>query len=229
MALINFIIFALVNKDESINHRGDTSNIWYLSFELYTNILLSISFSLLITVRYITMPLIMSILVTTFGFYIIFICIIDQNYYFKSFAAASHALTNIKFYLSLICVSGFTFIVGCTIYAYVFLFSESICYQLKVKNHNKELVKKNKCESSHISSKHLNILNNKKFSEQSQNIFYDSKIQLNLNQYSNQRNILSINNKSKSGKSCVISTLMAQNFLDKKPKQIILTGRKTFN
>jgi magnesium-transporting ATPase (P-type) len=109
--VISLIIFSLSGAEE-ILYKGRTQNIWILSLKNYISTLIIVSANLLINTNYIVLYLPLSIGITTFLLFIIFLIF---NHYgllfeFNSKASIFPSLSSPLLYLTVIFVSCFSFV-----------------------------------------------------------------------------------------------------------------------
>ena len=134
--IVAFYIVVYVDYHCAFNNKGDYDNIWYVSIKIYTNILISISITLFLNIRYITIffPI---ILFLSFALYIIFLIISHYLIEFKSCATVIDTLRSEKFYFDIFIVVCIQFIVDYFSESSKFLFPKEISAQLMILNKNK--------------------------------------------------------------------------------------------
>ncbi len=134
--IVAFYIVVYVDYHCAFNDKGDYGNIWYVSIKIYTNILISISITLFLNIRYITIffPI---ILFLSFALYIIFLIISHYLIEFKSCATVIDTLRSEKFYFDIFIVVCIQFIVDYFSESSKFLFPKEISAQLMILNKNK--------------------------------------------------------------------------------------------
>ena len=224
VGFVNYVILIFSNKENMLNEEGDSSSLWYLSFQLYTNIIISMSCTLTVTVRYMTLLYVLSVIITTFGFYFSFVFYANSVPTFASFGSILVSFKSIHFYLGLLCVCVLSFVVDYTIYCYQFLFSSAFSYQLMVKNHNKELSKNKRtfCSKNNLAkSKSFHNKNRSIIEDQTKNeMFYDSKVFLKINVIPQNDMTKKLSKKSKSNSFYKNTTEIPQPFEEAKSQHL---------
>ena len=141
ISTITFYIVVYVDYHCAFNIRGDYGNMWYVSIKIYTNILISISITLFLNIRYIIIwfPI---ILFLSFGLYIAFLFCIHFLVEFNSCATVIETFKSEKFYFNIILVVCIQFIVDYVSESSKFMFSKEISAQLMILNGNKKKTNK---------------------------------------------------------------------------------------
>jgi magnesium-transporting ATPase (P-type) len=126
--IFSIIIFFLCLIRQILSLKGHYGSIWYLSLKSYTCILVVVSANLLINNNFITLYLPLSILITTFLLYIIFLIL---NHYgilfeFNSKASIFSSLSSPVFLLSVFFISCLIIIIDYSLKLFNFLFSHSL-------------------------------------------------------------------------------------------------------
>ena len=103
---INFFFFIYFIMSSPINGGGDTSDIWFASVTLYTNIILIVSIDLSISTKYHTWITWAVMGILTFFCYAVFLVIVHYGKWFNSKATMQVTFGSFMFYLSLIFVTG---------------------------------------------------------------------------------------------------------------------------
>ena len=129
--IISLLIFLLCCFNEILNN-GRNKNIWYLSLKTYTSILIVVSINLMMNSNYIVYLLPLSIGVTTFLFYGIFLIINHYGLLFDFNSKASIRLTFISplTYLNIFLICSFGFIIDYTTKLSNIFFSGSLSLKL---------------------------------------------------------------------------------------------------
>ena len=104
-SLINFF-FVIYMLDESVNSNGKMGGLWFISVNLFTNILIIVSAELLIFTKYHTWINFVIIIVITFVAYIIFIIIVHNLSLFKSVGTMGVAFSSPRMWLNMLLVGG---------------------------------------------------------------------------------------------------------------------------
>ena len=146
LGLFNYIILLFSISETGINDKGFQESLWFSSLILYTNIILSVSFTLLLTERFIIflVPLVLG--VTSWGLYFGFCFYVHYSNLFNSSGSILESFQSGKFYLLLIVVSGFSFVIDYALESSHFAFGSSMSTHL-MKLNNKHLLDS---ENSHL-------------------------------------------------------------------------------
>ena len=137
----NFYIFELSISVDVIDIQGNSENLWFSSLVLYTNVILSVSTSLLLSERYIIYLVPLVLIVTSFILYFIFCIWVHFERMFNSFASIFGSLSSGKFYLNLILLSGICFVIDYCLEASRFVFMTNMASTLMNLKENKALHK----------------------------------------------------------------------------------------
>ena len=114
MNLLKGIIHALINYyftiyiiDNTIDKDGHDSNLWVISTVLYTNILLIVSFDMIIFTRYHTWLNWIIVICLTFLLYILFLIVVENISFFTSNGTMKYTFDSGLVWMNFILVSGF--------------------------------------------------------------------------------------------------------------------------
>ena len=189
--LISFIIFINSCFHEILNNKGNYSSIWYLSLKSYICVLIVVSTNLLIKSYFIVYLLPISIGITTFFLFIIFLILNHYGFLFQFNSKASifSSLSSPLLYLSVLVVCCMSFIFDYSAKMITLLMSNSLSsklilsrtLRLKTKSYSFDLPK---AQSSKPYSVFLN--KNKRNSVQISRNFLLNKMPLLLNQFNQQ-------------------------------------------
>ena len=190
-AIINYFV-CISCVSSSIDKDGNLGDLWYTSVNIFTNILLIVTSNLIVSTRNHTLLNIGLIIITTFILYIIFLLAVHKMSLFNSIGTMNVAFNSGKMWFSLICVTGFCFLLDYTLLVYNNLFIENIrniIKQNKNKSEDEYIEKINnlilKYESSQIKKK-----KNKKTKHIEKNVNYNDQIkQDNYQIFNNENNI----------------------------------------
>ena len=122
----NFYIFEASLDVDVIDIKGNTENLWFGSLVLYTNVILSVSFSLLLNERFIIILVPLVLIITSFILYIIFCIWVHYETMFNSFASILGSLSSGKFYLNAALLSGLCFVIDYSLESKRFVFSSDM-------------------------------------------------------------------------------------------------------
>ena len=137
----NFYIFELTISVDVIDIKGNPENLWFSSLVLYTNVIVSVSTSLLLSERYIIYLVPLVLIVTSFILYFVFCIWVHFERMFNSFASIFGSLSSGKFYLNLILLSGICFVIDYCLEASRFVFMTNMASTLMNLKENKALHK----------------------------------------------------------------------------------------
>lgn len=134
-ALIFFI--CIYSQEYSIiNSNGDVSNLWYYSQNIYTIVILIVTFRLLITTKFFTWINVIVIVVTSLCAYVLAVILAQTLYLFNSVGTSNVAFSSISFYLNLLFLVGTCFIVDFMIISFETIIqnnlSEKLCQNLNL-------------------------------------------------------------------------------------------------
>ena len=121
-SLINsfFVIYSLDHIQ--INKIGQLAGLWFMSVDIYTNILIIVSVTLLITTRYHTWIHMVILFVVTFLAYICFIFIVQRLTLFNSVGTMKVAFTSPVMWLNIVLICGFCGLIEYFILSFFFVF-----------------------------------------------------------------------------------------------------------
>ena len=136
--LISLFIYLTGFQNSMLIH-GFNKNIWYLSLNNYFCILIVVSMNLLITSNFIITLLPLSILITTFVLFGIFLIMNHYGFFliFNSKATIETSFSSIQFYIVIILVSFLNFIFDYTTKLLAVYFNDSLSSKLAIYNHDK--------------------------------------------------------------------------------------------
>ena len=120
--LINTIWIIYIIKDEPVNDDGNMGDIWYMSVSLYTNILIIVSFNLMIFTKYITLVNVIILLVITLLTYIVFLIIVQEWTKFNSVGTIKVAFFSPTLWFGMIFVCGFCALIDFITLIFFFIF-----------------------------------------------------------------------------------------------------------
>jgi hypothetical protein len=130
-SLINFF-WVIYMVDESINEYGKMGGLWFISVNLFTNILLIVSIDLLVFTRYFTWINIAILAVVTFVSYTIFLALVDQMTMFNSVGTIKVAFSSSRFWMNLLFVAGTCGIIDFFILGFNYIYNPSSVKELQV-------------------------------------------------------------------------------------------------
>ena len=130
-SLINFF-WVIYMIDESINEKGKMGGLWFISVNLFTNILLIVSINLLIYTRYFTWINVSILAVVTFFSYIIVLGLVNEMTIFNSVGTIKDAFLSAKFWFNLIFVGGTCGIIDFFILGFNYIYNPSSAKELQV-------------------------------------------------------------------------------------------------
>jgi len=121
-SLINtlFVIYSIYHIQ--INENGQMAGLWFMSVDIYTNILIIVTTTLLITTKYHTWIHFAILFIVTFFAYILFILIVHQLTVFNSVGTMQVAFTSPVMWLNIILICGFSGLIEYFILSFFFVF-----------------------------------------------------------------------------------------------------------
>ena len=197
-SFISFYIISFADKGVTINKRGDYANMWYMSLKIYSNIIVSVSITLFLTIRYIIIIFPIVMLISTFLLYIGFLFVVHYLLMFNSCATIISSLTTLRFYFEIILGSSMQFIADYCITSCFFLFGNNMAINLMNSRNNKDNVRNSETLQSYFlnRSKYSRLYKGLIINDESSNKREQENSEINFIQQ--QINSNSLNNKSKS-------------------------------
>jgi hypothetical protein len=192
-SVISLFIY-LTGFQNSMLINGLNKNIWYISLSSYICILIVASMNLLITSNFIIILLPLSILITTFFLFGIFLI---MNHYgllfiFNSKASVETSFSSLQFYIVIILISCFNFILDYSMKLFAVYFNDSLSSRLIL--YSRERKKKNSL-SRNRNIKYSNFYQDNILKGLNDNDFEKSKNLLMPNKSLNKINIINNNNR----------------------------------
>ena len=129
-ALINYF-FTVYIIQYSIDDEGHDSNLWVISAVLYTNILLIVTFDIIIFTQYHTWINWVIIASLTFLLYILFLIIVENINSFTSSGTMNYTFNSGLVWMNFFCVSGFCALIDFCILIYKHFFRKNIFNMIK--------------------------------------------------------------------------------------------------
>ena len=131
--LIKGLIYSLINNlfviytidHIQINKKGQMAGIWFMSVNIYTNILIIVTVTLLITTKYHTWIHFVILFVVTFLAYIVFIFIVERITAFNSVGTMGVAFNSPVMWLNIVLISGFSGLIEYFILCFFYVFKPS--------------------------------------------------------------------------------------------------------
>ena len=120
--VINFFFIIYLYDEDSVNSDGQMGGLWFLSVNLFTSVLLVVTFDLMIFTRYHTWINFVILLVITFIAYIIFVICAHHATLFKSVGTMSVAFSSPRLWMSLVFVCGTCALIDYFILGFDFIF-----------------------------------------------------------------------------------------------------------
>ena len=173
---------------------GFNKNIWYLSLVNYLCILIAVSMNLLITSNFIITYLPLSILITTFVLFGIFLV---MNHYgflfiFNSKATIETSFSSIQFYIVIVLISFINFVFDYTMKLLAIYFNDSLSSKLILYNFDKK--KKNSFNKNMTSKFYKNqMLKADSENDKSKNYLLNNKSSSKINIINNSNRYLNFN------------------------------------
>jgi hypothetical protein len=139
LTLLKGIIHSLINffcvvymLDDSVNSDGDMGGLWFISVNLFSNILIIVSIELLILTKYHTWVNFVIMVVITFIAYIIFIIIVHNLSLFNSYGTMNVAFSSGKTWLNMLLVGGTCGLIDYFLLGVEFIFFPSLASKIRV-------------------------------------------------------------------------------------------------
>ena len=188
--VISFFICTSVFQNSMLIH-GFNKNIWYLSLTNYTCTLIVVSMNLLIKSNFIITYLPLSILITTFLLFGIFLVMNHFGFFliFNSKATIETSFSSIQFYIVIILISFFNFIVDYTTKLFGIYFNDSLSSKLILYNYGR----KKRDSSNNKYWNNQNIIGNNKEFDNSKNYLMHNKSFNKINIINNNNRYLNFN------------------------------------
>jgi hypothetical protein len=197
-SFISFYIISFADLGVTINKRGDYANMWYMSLKIYTNIIISVSITLFLNIRYIIILFPIVMLISTFLLYIGFLFVVHYLLMFNSCASIIGSLTTLRFYFEILLGSSMQFIADYCITSCHFLFENNMAIYLMNSRNNKDNVRISETLQSYFlnRSKYSRLYKGLIINDENSNKREEENSEINFIQQ--KININSLNNKSKS-------------------------------
>ena len=128
-SLLNYF-FTLYTIYKEIHKDGYETNLWVISVCLYTNILLIVTFNIIVFTKYHTIINWIVIILLTVIAYIIVIVIVQKSTFFNSVGSMDVTFSSGLLWFNFLAVSGYCFIIDFSILAFNTLFKKSIQNQV---------------------------------------------------------------------------------------------------
>ena len=142
-SLINFF-WVVYMLDESVDSEGKIGGLWFISVNLFTNILIIVSVELLIYTKYHTWINCVILAVITFIAYIIFILIVHNLSTFNSYGTMQVAFGSARMWMNIIYVGGTCGMIDFFILCLEYIFFPTLANQIQVLvNQNVDMKKGN--------------------------------------------------------------------------------------
>ena len=156
-AIMSLLIFLASCVRQILTIKGFFENIWFLSLKSYMCVLFIVSANLLIMNNFIVIYLPLSILITTFLFFFIFLILNHFGilFEFNSKASIVSSLDSPILYLSIILTSGISIAIDYSFKIFTFFYNESLISKLNFRKFVKKREKRrlSSIEGNNISSK----------------------------------------------------------------------------
>ena len=131
--LIKGLVYSLINccfviytiDHIQINKKGQMAGIWFMSVNIYTNILIIVTITLLITTKYHTWIHFVILFIVTFLAYIAFILIVERLTVFNSVGTMNVAFSSPVLWLNIVLICGFSGLIEYFILCFFYVFQPS--------------------------------------------------------------------------------------------------------
>ena len=130
-SVINCLVVIYSIKNNHINKYGKLAGLWFMSVDIYTNILIIVTTTLMITTKYHTWIHFVILLLVTFIAYIIFIVLVHYLDYFNSVGTMFIAFNSPILWLNTLLISGACGLIEYFILSFKFIFKPNTISILK--------------------------------------------------------------------------------------------------
>jgi hypothetical protein len=130
-SLINtfFVIYSI--KDEHIDKSGHMAGLWFMSVDIYTNILIIVSVTLLVTTKFHTWIHFAILIIVSFISYIVFLIIVQKLTIFNSVGTMRVAFKSPIMWLDILLVCGFCGLIEFFYLSFLYIFTPNTVLILK--------------------------------------------------------------------------------------------------
>jgi hypothetical protein len=124
--IINYFIIVYLYKNDSVNDDGQMGGLWFLSVNIFTNVLMVVTIDLLIFTRYHTWINFLIILVITYIAYIVFVICAHHFTLFNSVGTMATVFESPRFWMCLIFLMGTCGLIDYFILGFDFIYFPSL-------------------------------------------------------------------------------------------------------
>ena len=145
--IVSFIMFLVCMNNKVLGNKGHVSDLWYISLLYYLSILFVVTNNIFFIAHYIVYLLVISIVITTFLFLVIFLILVHYGLFFdfKSKATIVPSLRSGSFYFYLFFLLGFNLVLDYTLKIKTIFFDKNLSTKLyKQKTLNLKKTNRNK-------------------------------------------------------------------------------------
>jgi phospholipid-translocating P-type ATPase (flippase) len=129
---IIFIVLSNVLNDTIADSNGNFADLWFLSVNMFTIIIVVVSLRILVVQKYYTILNIITMMITTFVFYSIFVVYVNTSEYFHSCGTMIVSFNSPVLWMSTIFVSGLCFLIDYGCYSWSVIFSSELTERLRI-------------------------------------------------------------------------------------------------
>ena len=139
--ILSILICLFCTFGNIIDNKGNNPNIWSMSLKIYTCFLVTVNINLLIKCRFIVFYLPITILVSCFLLYVLFLFLVHYGLFFdfNSKATIYDTISNFDFYLTILSVSALNVIVDYSEKVYNSLFKKTMLNVFEKNMENNEI------------------------------------------------------------------------------------------
>ena len=130
--IINYFTVVYLLYSDSVNSDGNMAGLWFLSVNIFTNVLIIVSVDLIIYTKYHTYINVLIMGIFTFLFYIIFLIIVHNVTYFNSVGTMVVAFGSGRLWMSIIFVCGTCALIDYVILSVKFVFFRTLVRILQI-------------------------------------------------------------------------------------------------
>ena len=124
--VINYFFVVYMFKNDSVNDEGKMGGLWFLSVNIFTNVLMIVTIDLIVYTKYHTWINAVILLVITFIAYIIFVIIAHHATLFNSVGTMYTVFTSPRFWMNFLFVLGTCGLIDYFILGFDFIFRTSL-------------------------------------------------------------------------------------------------------
>lgn len=129
---IIFIVLSEVLSVSIVDQNGNYSDLWFLSVNMYTIIIIVVSVRILVVQKYYTLFNVITMLVSTFLLYILFVIYVNTSDSFHSCATMGVAFSSPNLWMNTFLVTSVCLMIDYSFYSYYVIFSDTLTQHLRI-------------------------------------------------------------------------------------------------